>query len=338
MTTIDTRTFEQKILFAGTQANYNALATKDATKLYFITDTQKLYKGEIDMTAAVRVVSALPSAGSAANNVVYVVNDGNFQKACYTVNGGTSYIDIALAWIQAIDDNSSSPTYNADSTTTVPTTKAVADYVLSKVGESGAITALAKNASTAAFIDYCKNGSTTVAGSVEVGGVSKIPTWDAATETLTIPYTGFGATSAGSVSVNFGKYSLVKEARYNATTEKIDFWLEGSDPSTDEPDFSVDVSALVTEIAVVDTDSVDLTMTIDTAGAGNHKLSADVKIANKTGVTNYLEVVNTTTSGVQTAGLLVDLSTIETSIENVDTSVANLETALTTWGVIPSAS
>lgn len=338
METIQARTFTQKILFTGTQANYNALQTKSASALYFLTDTQKLFKGEVDMSAAVRVVTSLPASG-AANNVLYVVNDGGYKSAAYTTNGGTSWTTIALATIQVIDDDDTSPTYNADSTVTVPSTKAVADYVISKVGTSGAITAIAKNASTAAILDYSTNGSTAVAGNVEIGGVSLIPTWDSNTETLSIPYTGFGSTAPGTLSVDFGKYAIVDECEYNASTEKIDFWTANHTKHDypNDPAFSVDVSALITEIAVVDTNSVDLTMTIDTAGAGNHKLSADVKIANKSGVTNYAAIATTADTAVTAAGILVDLTTIEDSITNVDTSVANLELALTTWGVIPEA-
>jgi len=333
MDTISARTFEQKILFAGTQANYDALANKSASALYFTTDTKKLFKGSDDFSAAVRVVSTLPSSG-AANNVLYVVNDGGFKSAAYTVNGGTNWTTIAFEKIDAIDDVSTSPTYNGDSTVSVPSTKAVVDYVTSKVGTSGAITSIAKNASSAAVIDYATNGATAATGNIEVGGVATVPTWDAATETLTIPYTGFGATSAGQVQVNFGKYSLVKEASYNPTTEKIDFWLEGSDPSTDEPDFSVDVSSLVTEIDVDDTNSVDLDLSVATAGPKNHVITANVNVATKTGVTNYLSVI--AGGEGQTKGLLVDLTTIEDSLNNLNTSITNLESALTTWGVIPA--
>ena len=338
MTTIEVQTFTQKILFAGTQANYNALAEKDASALYFTTDTQKLFKGSVDFSAAVRVVASLPASG-AANNVLYVVNDGGYKSAAYTVNGGTSWTTIALETIQEIVDDTEAAGYNGNSTVTVPSTKAVVDYVTSKVGTSGAITAIAKNANTAAYIDYSTNGSTAVAGNVEIGGVSKIPQWNASTQVLTIPYTGFGSTAAGSVEVDFGKYSLVDDAEYDATNERINFWTSAH-PKADypaDPAFSIDVAALVTEISVVDTDSVDLTMTIDTAGAGNHKLSADVKIASKTGVTNYATIAATGDTNVNTPGILVDLSTIEDSITNVNTSVTNLETALTTWGVIPSA-
>lgn len=337
MTVIEAQTFTQKILFTGTQANYDALQSKSSDALYFLTDTQKLFKGSVDMSAAVRVVSALPASG-AANNVLYVVNDGAYSSAAYTTNGGTSWTTIALATIQAIDDDSTSAGYNADSTVTVPSTKAVADYVISKVGTSGAITSISKNASTAAYIDYATNGSTTVAGSVEIGGVSKIPTWNSSTQVLTIPFTGYGTTSAGEVEVDFGKYSLVDDAEYDATNERINFWTSAHPKSEypTDPAFSIDVAALVTEIAVVDTDSVDLTMTIDTAGAGNHKLSADVKIANKTGVTNYATIATTADSAVNSTGILVDLTTIEQSITNVNTSVTNLESALTTWATIPA--
>jgi hypothetical protein len=339
MTTVEAQTFTQKILFTGTQANYNALASKSASALYFITDTQKLYKGTVDYSASARVVAALPAAGSAANNVLYVVADGAFTQAAVTTDAGTTWTKISVKTIDVIDDDSTSAGYNGNDTNSVPSTKAVVDYVVSKVGTSGAITSIAKNADTAAHIDYSTNGSTAVAGSVEVGGVSLIPTFDSSTQVLTIPYTGFGSTSAGEVEVDFGKYSLVEEAEYNATTETIDFWISGHSkedyPTT--PSFSIDVAALITEIAVDDTDSVDLTMTIGSDGTSNHRLSAEVKIATKTGVTNYAAIATTADTAVTATGILVDLTTLEDSINNNAQSITNLETAITTWGEIPAA-
>lgn len=335
MDTISARTFEQKILFAGTQANYDALTNKDATKLYFITDTGKLYKGDVDLTAAVRVVSTLPASG-AANNVLYVVNNGSFQSAAYTTNGGTSWNTIGLKWIQAIVDDTEDPGYNANDTTSVPTVKAVADYVLEKVGESGAVTSIVKHASDVAKITYAVAG-TTATTDVEIGGVVTDPTWNASSQVLTLPVTAYGSTNSHNVEIDFGKYSLVDDAEYDATNERINFWTS-THPKADyptDPAFSIDVAALVQELAVVDTNSIDLTLTVDTAGPGNHKLSADLKLATKTGVTQYASIVGTG-SGVTSEGLLIDLTTIENSITNVDTSVVNLEAALTTWGTIPA--
>ena len=342
MDTIAARTFEQKILFAGTQANYDALTNKDSTKLYFCIDTGKLFKGEVDFSEGVRVVSSLPTAGTAANGVLYIINDGGFQKACYTENNGTSYVDVALKWIQAIVDDPSESGYNGNSTVSVPTTKAVVDYVTSKVGNSGAVTSIVKHATDKAKVTYAVAG-TTATTDVEIPGVVTLPTFDAATQILTLPVTAFGSTSAQNVEVDFGKYALVDDAEYDATTEKINFWTSNHKKADypNDPAFSIDVAALITELAVDNTNSVDLSLVIDTEhpGASNHVLSANVNVATRTGVTNYLQVVAAGTDGstVTTKGLLVDLTTIENSIANINTTITNLESALTTWGVIPSA-
>ena len=338
MDTISARTFEQKILFAGTQANYNALATKDTSKLYFTTDTNKLYKGSTDFSAAVRVVSALPASGSAANNVLYVVNNSGFKSAAYTVDGGANYVTIALAYLTSttgIDDDST--TGNADDTT-VPTTKAVVDYVTSKVGNSGAVTSISAHTTDKAKFSYNVAGGST-ATDVEIPGVVTLPTWNSSTRVLTLPVTAFGSTSAQNVEVNIGKDALCDDAEYDATTEKIKFWTNTHTKADypNDPSFEIDVAALITEIVVADTDSVDMTLTVNTAGSGNHEIKADVKLATKTNVTNYATILDGTSTG-ETAGIMVNLSTIEDSITNVDTSVANLETALTTWGTIPAAS
>lgn len=62
------------ILKYGTQAAYEALATKDASVLYF-TDAGKLYKGSVDITNSTRVVSSKPTNPIAG--LTYVISNGN---------------------------------------------------------------------------------------------------------------------------------------------------------------------------------------------------------------------------------------------------------------------
>ena len=138
-------TYEQKILYTGTQAAYDA-ATKAETKLYFTSDTHKIYKGSVDMTESVRVVSTLPASG-AANNVVYILLDAsdNFVSANYTLDGGTNWNTFVLKTATTVSSSSDH--------TAVATAKAVYDYVQSIVGGDGVVTDVSASTSKAAFCE-----------------------------------------------------------------------------------------------------------------------------------------------------------------------------------------
>ena len=60
-----------KILLAGLQASYDAIVEKDATKLYFCTDTGKLYKGAIDFSKYCEAVASRPETPAVAR--LYVI-------------------------------------------------------------------------------------------------------------------------------------------------------------------------------------------------------------------------------------------------------------------------
>lgn len=317
------KTFEQKILYTGTQAEF-ATATKDPTRLYFTSDTHKLYKGDVDFSEAVRTVASLPSSG-AANGVLYVVvTSGVVTSAAVTANGGTSWTTIVLGASTYID-----PDAGTGDNVTYPTTKAMVDYVTAKVGDSGAVTSISAT-TVAANIKYAQAGVSedTV---VEVPGVVYNPVWNSTTRTLTMQVTAVGTTAAKTVTVDIGKDLVLESGRYDATTEKIILVLN-DDAQTE---IEIPVDDLIQEIAVADTNSVDLTMTIDTAGAGNHVITADVKVGTKTGVTNYL-AIQAAGEG-QTAGLFVDLTTIETAIATAEDNINALYASLGTWHAIASA-
>ena len=66
-----------KVLFSyGSIDLYKALSVKDENTLYFITDSHEIYKGSeliADKTELnVKFVSAIPSAATAVENVLYI--------------------------------------------------------------------------------------------------------------------------------------------------------------------------------------------------------------------------------------------------------------------------
>ena len=101
-------------LYYGTQAQYTA-ATKDTEALYFITDTQKLYKGSTDFSSAARVVASMPA--SPAKDIVYFDQSDSKVK----VFDGSSTHVIALPASALVGSGSTD--------NTVATSKAVYDAV-----------------------------------------------------------------------------------------------------------------------------------------------------------------------------------------------------------------
>lgn len=82
----------------GTQATYDGLSAKDANTLYFISDSNRIYKGEVLVAANnISIVDALPEVANAFNGIFYVVEtDGevtvsvlNKEKTAFISIGGT---------------------------------------------------------------------------------------------------------------------------------------------------------------------------------------------------------------------------------------------------------
>lgn len=316
-TQVTPETYTQKILFTGTQAAIDA-AEKSTSGLYFASDTHKIFKGSEDFSQAARVVTAVPA--SPAKNALYVVvdNEGAFVKAVAVDASGNQK---EISWAKATSVGSSS------TDATVATAKAVYDYVQSVVGGDTVVVGVAAGTNAGDLVISKGSGATST---VTVPGVATIPTWDAQSRTLTIPYTGVGGTVAGSVVAAIGKDMVVTSGRYNATNETIEMWISTQDPDTDDPAIVIPVGDLVDEISGGTTDTAITTYT-----TSSNTLTADVRVSAKSG--NYLTVV-TGDSTAANNGLMVDLTSVNaaiadnaTDIATLNTNIAALETALTTW-------
>jgi hypothetical protein len=152
-----------------TMAQYAALESKDASALYFIKDTGKIFKGDQDFTESVRLVAAFPETGI-AQGVLYV-NTATGEAKVYngtawttvvrpvdaTVTEDSTNLVTSGAVYAAIDDAVggidfssyvTSVTYSADATKlTIAKGEQTSDIVLTKVatgmsydGSTGVIT------------------------------------------------------------------------------------------------------------------------------------------------------------------------------------------------------
>lgn len=102
---------------AGTLAQFNSVTSKDTNTLYFLTDAKKIYKGDVDVTSAVEIVTAFdpaeqtPGTISLANAVAgkFYVNASTFEMR---VKNGSAwaimspgYIAAGGNWSDATDDS-----------------------------------------------------------------------------------------------------------------------------------------------------------------------------------------------------------------------------------------
>lgn len=109
----------------GTSASFGALTSKDANTIYFITDTQQIFKGATAYTENVIVTASLPESGR--QGVLYV--DSTKKSLHYW--DGTAFQQMSVELVTTIGDDASD--------SVAPTAKAVKDYVDTQIGGSAAI-------------------------------------------------------------------------------------------------------------------------------------------------------------------------------------------------------
>lgn len=142
-----------KILKYGLQANYNQLEAKDANVLYFCTDTKKIYKGDIDFTAAVRIAETKPT--NPAVGVSYILGD----TGAVEVYDGAQWKVISYPAVETIDA--------ASDNTHVATAKSVYDFVEQELeGHLGVIPESSKAKTMVEYVDEQVAKATGDAGSV----------------------------------------------------------------------------------------------------------------------------------------------------------------------------
>ncbi len=194
--------------YCGSEANYMAMATKDDNTLYFLEDTHRLFKGYNEYTKSMHLVDELPPVDEAAEGVLYIVQP---SYATYICSGGV-FQNIYKGYATTVPDT----VYNHDS---VPTTKAVADFVNEKFEE---VTRIKQQ--YVSDVTY-KNGILTVVEndeplSTELSGVAFGATYDKIGQVLRIPMFG-----RDTLEVNFTQLSTIKSGQYNSETGDIDLVL-----------------------------------------------------------------------------------------------------------------
>lgn len=304
----------EKFLLVGTKAALPA--TRDANKLYWVSDTRELYKGMDLYTEAVRVVADLPS--TPATGVLYILPTGEVKS--WT---GTAWSQVAKPYVT---DGTLSATNTSDE---VPTAKVVYDSIVEAITEATAGGEVVNNiASTKAGLITVTSGvddeGNPATYDVAVKGAVVNPTYDADTRTITLPY----ADGTESLVITLGKDIFIDHTadnKYNPDTQCIELFL--NDGNGGEPTkISIPAASLVDVYTGGTTSTAVVSVATDT-----NVITADVRVSAKAG--NRLTV--NTTEGEE--GLMVDVSDLakaadlQTTNDNVtalDERVTNAEAAI----------
>lgn len=181
---------------ARTSASYEGLGTPDENVIYFLTDVGKIFKGGVDVTSSVEVVSAFGDAANAVIGKIYVGPAPSGADAGYEIRikSGTSWLTI-------------NPGYYTDGANWASAdSNKFATIGLIKKGITAAIDALSLNA----VFD-------TSAGTIKVGegqsatltGVAHGITYDSSALKITIPQYG-----SEDLVINIPKDKFVTAGQY----------------------------------------------------------------------------------------------------------------------------
>lgn len=274
-------------------SQYANIATPDEDALYFISDTYNLYKGSNLYSGGVKLVATLPT--TPALGTLYILTT-TWVGQVWT---GTAWKIITKPFTDEINATTGA------SNETVPTTKAVYDYVGNAVSQStnGAITNITYTASSGNLTLKTANNSSS---NLLLNGMVHNATYNSTSRVVNLPIAG-----GSNVTFTIPKDQdlVVKAGKYNADTEEIWLSIDPTGAYTNASNvIKIPVSGLIDEIEVGNTNTI--TMDYDVT---NNTITANVKIS---------EVANNAL--VDNSGLYIDISSkLDVSRVSTATDLAN---------------
>jgi hypothetical protein len=290
-----------QILYYGTQADYEKSATvKDNYKLFFCTDTGKLYKGTVDFTDSIVVAAERPATPIIGK--IYLIS-GTQTVETYRNNAWQvlAYRDVLKS---GLDEERPVSTIDSSSTDNqLASAKNVYLAIQEAIGGGTVVTNVTASDSTDNTIIVTKGDGSTA--TVQPKGVAHSPSWNETNRVLTIPVQG-----ASDLVVNIGKDLVLESGRYDSATHEIVLVLNDAE----QTEIRVNVGDLIDEyVGSTDADGIDIN--ISTAASGASTISATLHIS---------ETANNGLT-VESDGLFVDTSDFATKAEA--TAALNAATA-----------
>lgn len=227
----------------GTQSGYDQLESYDEGTLYFTTDTLALYKGDKLYNGGVKVVAELPTAP--AMGVLYILST-TWVGQVWT---GSAWKVITKPFVETIGETVDH--------TSVPTTKAVKDYVTGAIanvtGGTGLFVTDITYDTTNNVLVSNKGGVTT---DISITGMVHDATYDTTNRKVTMPI--IGGTSV-EFTIPEDRDLVVKAGKYNPDTEEIWLSIDPTGAYTNESNVvKIPVGDLIDEIEVSNTNTITL--------------------------------------------------------------------------------
>lgn len=269
-------------------SKYAALGTKEDNALYFLSDTQEIYKGSVSYTQPTVFYDGEKPAVGALGKVY--INSTTLEGSVYGASGWKTVIQPIAT------------TLNASDTTAPVSGKAVADYVTGRITNVAGdfVTEVGYNADTHS-ITYTKGGETeSVQITKFVSGVS----YDNTTGVLS--FTDAAGNKVGT-DINLPLESFVSEGYYDDEAEAL--VLVVKDVAGTETEVSIPAADLIKIYEAGSTNSA--TVSIANSAEGN-TITVDVKVSAAAG--NTLEVKDD--------GLYVAVPDTSGKADKVDASAA----------------
>ena len=203
----------QILFYTGTQAQFNALQTKNENALYFLTDVHKLYKGGTLFTQTVEIVTSFPESGSVG--VIYVKN-GTYETRQWN---GSAWVTLALPTVSTIGESASN--------NEVPTSLAVKNYVEGKItevnsGVSGAV----------ANVTYANKAISVQKGTAEPVATALTGFVDGASYNGSTGELSFTTNGGTPITVNLPVENFLSAASFNNSTNVLTLTLTSGETVT----------------------------------------------------------------------------------------------------------
>ena len=263
---------------AGTLAQYNA-STKDVSTLYFVTDIGKIFKGSVDVTKSIQVVTSFDGTAGAGNIAVADAIEGIFYINITTfecrIKSGTAWVIMSPGYItdganfaQASNDGKFSTigaikTYLAEEIAKITGGKAFIKG-LSWTAEDG-------NATGKLVLTHGDNSTE----NIPLTGLPYKFAYDE--DALTLSISSYG--SADAQVINLPKDNFVKSGRYEANAKLPG---GGTGPAivlvVNGGTGTVDTEVVIPAASLVDVYTGEATDTVTVSVSTDNKISATAKI------------------------------------------------------------
>lgn len=279
---------------SGTQVLYDAIPVKDPNALYFTSDTQRVYKGDVDVTQNVFPVVNFPSAG--VENKIYIHKNTLEVK----VYADGKWLVVAPGYVTLADQMEVAA--NGGKLATVNAIKGHIDKVLDARVET--LMQDAEFDAASGKMKFYGTDRTVALTEAELTGVAHDATYDAKNLKITIPQYG-----KDDLVINLPKDNFLSDAYFekdydfeDGTTGPAIVLVVKTEGSKDDKKLAIPAASMQNDYTAGKTDSIQVEISDD------HKIKARIIIDPKTS-DGVLMIWDNTTKKLGTTGVKIDNDT-----------------------------